>query len=213
MEYKFNPEHIDLVKEQVWECKKDLSIYGFLSDFELDQFTDHLPAPPEDRDLVHLEFGAGMGRGAIQIDRLYQGKVTSYLLDRNGRTENKGIFFPETDEYYCDFSMTQSFCELNGMSNFTIFDSEEDDGLIWDILPEVDLITSRCSLGFHIPLERYLERLMGVASEDVTMIFGMNCLYKHTDKFDSLFKEVVFLEGKVHTALPFQSWLIFKGLK
>ncbi len=43
MKYKYNQEHLDLIHEQVWECKKDLSIYGRLSDFELEYFKEYLP--------------------------------------------------------------------------------------------------------------------------------------------------------------------------
>lgn len=218
MQYNWLPEHEDLMKEQVWECKKDLSIYGILSDFELEQFKDHLP--PASSSGTHLEFGAGLGRGAVQIAKLLP-NYYHILVDRDGRTENKGIFFPAEDEYYNDFNLTKSFMEVNGLefgTKFTRCDSESNQTyatieVIPNYFPPVDLITSRCSLGFHVPLERYLDRLISVSSPDVTMIFGMNRLCESGEAYKHLFKEVIYIEGKKDAALPFQNWLIFKGLK
>lgn len=209
MEYVWLPEHEDLMKEQVWECKKDLSVYGSLSDFELEQFKDHLPASVEE----HLEFGAGLGRGTVQIDNLYP-EVHHTLVDRHGRTENKGIFFPAQDEYYNDFNLAQSFLEANRVDNFSIFDSEnEEDWKAIRYYSAMDLITSRCSLGFHVPLDRYLDRLISVSSLNVTMIFGMNRLCEDGKDYEHLFKEVIYIKGEKKELFPHQNWLIFKGLK
>lgn len=205
MDYLFDDEHLDLVKEQVWECKEDISIYGKLSDFELEQFGEFLPETAK----RSFEIGAGMGRGSIQLTSFFpEAKFT--LADRQGRTENKGIFLPQEDEFYNDFEMTKSFCKLNGLVPERLFDTEEDD---WSTLPKFDLITSRCAVGFHISLERYIERLISIATPDVTMIFGVNCLRRGTDGFEDKFKEVIFKEGKSQKEFPFQSWLVFQGLK
>lgn len=205
MDYLFNDEHLDLVKEQVWECKDDISVYGKLAEYELECFKEHLP------ETVHmsLEMGAGMGRGSIQLSKLYP-DAWFVLADRQGRTKNDGIFFPETDEYYNDFKMTESFCLLNKLRNFETFDTEEGD---WNSLPLVDLITSRCAMGFHFPIDRYIDRLIEVSSPDVTMIFGVNCLFKDHERYEDRFKEVHFIGISPKEPFPHQSWLVLKGLK
>lgn len=205
MDYLFDDEHLDLVKEQVWECKEDISIYGKLSDFEIEQFGEFLPEAVK----RSFEIGAGMGRGSIQLREFFP-EAEFTLADRQGRTENKGIFLPQEDEFYNDFEMTKSFCKLNGLVPERLFDTEEDD---WSTLPKFDLITSRCAVGFHISLERYIERLISIATPDVTMIFGVNCLRRGVDGFEDKFKEVIFKEGKTQKEFPFQSWLVFRGLK
>ena len=220
MEYKYNDEHIDLMKEQVWECKKDLSIYGELSDFELEQFKDYLPhqAP-----YVHLEFGCGLGRGTIQLYNKYLScayRTYHILVDRNGRTENRGLFFPDEDEYYNNAELTLSFMDLNGLEpgdDFTFYDSEDPNTWtnIESHIGKVDLVTSRCSLGFHVPIDRYIDRLISVSNPEVTMIFGVNGQTPPTivDRFTHLFEEVTFVPGKVDSRFPLQHWLILKRLK
>lgn len=216
MEYVWLPEHEDLMKEQVWECKKDLSVYGSLSDFELEQFKDHLP--PASSSGTHLEFGAGLGRGAVQIAKLLP-NYYHILVDRDGRTENKGIFFPAEDEYYNDFNLTISFMKANGFerhgTDFECYDSEAEGtwGAIAKFNDPISLVTSRCSLGFHVPLDRYLDRLISVSSPDVTMIFGMNRLCEDGKDYEHLFKEVIYIKGEKKEPFPHQNWLIFKGLK
>lgn len=207
MEYKFNQEHLDLVREQVWECKDDLSVYGKLSELEYSQFGVHLPVSVQ----RSFEIGAGMGRGSIQLAYIYP-EAQFTLADRQGRTENKGIFHPEVDEYYNDFNLTKSFCKLNGLPGIQVFDTELDD---WSTLPKFDLITSRCSIGFHVPLERYINKLISISTPDVTIIFGMNGNYIHEAKLDTwkeLFREVYHIYPEPVERFPFQSWLIFKGI-
>ena len=206
MEYLFSDEHLDLCKEQVWEAKSDMKIYGLLSEFELEQFQEYLPRECK----RSFEFGAGMGRGSIQLHKIYGNDTEYYLADRQGRTSNKGVFFPQDDEFYNDFDLTRSFCELNGLKDFQVFDTELDD---WSRLPKFDLITSRCSLGFHVKIDRYIDRLISIAAPEVTMIFGVNRIVsEESEDYLHRFKEWKLIPGKEDHRLPLQSWLILKGL-
>jgi SAM-dependent methyltransferase len=169
--YKAEECHLPYMLEQVWEIEneegeKDFSLYSRLSLKEHQEIEEHVPAAPK----VVLDFGCGLGRASIYLNKAYNNpKILFILADREGYTDNSGHFNPEKDEYYNSFNLTRSFCKLNGLENFLLFDTEKDD---WDKLPRVDFITSRCSLGMHIPIERYIDRLCKVSSEDAVFIFG-----------------------------------------
>lgn len=202
MDYKMLPEHMDLVKEQVWECREDISIYGKLSSFELDYFHRFLPPAKA----VHrvFEIGSGLGRGAIQLKNIYP-NADFILADRQGRTENLGQFHPEKDEYYNDFELTRTFCSINGLNDIRTFDTELDD---WSSIPMVDLISSRCAIGFHVPLERYLDRLLSISHPGTIMIFGTNMHFDYIGQFDDMFSRVQFLkQTENRPEFPVQHWL------
>lgn len=222
MSYLFNESHKEWMIEQVWESVDDLSIYGKLSDFEYEQYNQYLPMNPRNI----MDIGCGLGRVSIKVNRHYRKarweagefdysmglaeKPYFILADRNGRTENYGIMFPEhKDEYYNNFDEMISFCKLNGLENVSRFDTERDD---WNDLPTLDLVISCCAYGFHFKLGRYIDRLCKVASKDVTMIFGVN-IHTRSPVFEDIFKESLWVEGKEDSRFPFQNWIILKGLK
>lgn len=204
--YKFEDSHIPWALEQVWEAKPQIDVYSELSEFEHRQTVQFFPDKPK----VIMDLGCGIGRSAIALNWHYNDPDITYILaDRQGKTENLGIFFPGEDEYYNDFEATKSFVELNGLTNYIIFDTEKDD---WSSLPKIDFVSSRCACGFHFPIDRYMDKLLPIASDNVTMIFGLNQYYRNFNKseFGDLFKESRFVSGEVEAKFPFQNWLILR---
>jgi hypothetical protein len=207
MKLKYTEPMVAWMKEQVFEAKEDLSIYEQLSDFEHNQYKPFLPPAAK----VIMDLGSGLGRGAVKLSETY--KESHFICaDRTGKTQNAGILFQHGggDEFYNDLSLTKEFCTLNGIKSIEVFDTEKDD---WSSLPQMDLIVSRCSFGFHLPIDKYLNKLIKASAPEVTMIFGVNGLYVHTDYYSQFFKEVNHIDGLVDDKFPYQKWLIFKGLK
>ena len=208
MKFKYTEPMVKWMKEQVFEAKEDLSIYEELTEFEHSQYEPFLPSAAS----TVMDLGSGLGRGAVRLHTRY--KNASFICaDRNGSSnENLGILYQHGggNEFYNDLELTREFCQLNGIKNISVFDTEVDD---WSSLPQLDLIVSRCSFGFHLPIDKYLDKLIAASSSDVTMIFGMNGLYVHTDHWSSTFREVYHVETPEDKRFPYQKWLIFKGLK
>ena len=212
--YKFNHDHIFDAENQVWEAKEehggDLTVYDRLAPYEYSQIKDFLPINPKNI----LEAGCGLARGSIYLNSRYMERGQApkwFLADRDGFSEeNTGAFNPKEDEYYCSFERTKSFANLNGLKNFWMFDTEKDD---WAQLPKMDLIFSFCSFGMHVALERYMDRLLGASSPDVTMIFGTRHAGYNGESFKDKFREVIYKPGLDQAPFPHENWLILRGLE
>ena len=204
-QYRYNPSFVPLMKEQIWEIGEDMSVYSRLSEYEHEQIKEYLPAKPK----KSLELGCGLGRGSIHLNHYYKDPKILYILaDRHGITPNSGAFNPDKDEFYNDLYLTQKFCKLNGIEKLEVFDTELDD---WNSLQDVDFITSRCSFGMHVSIERYIERIYKAASDKCTLIFGTRHHSYGKDSFKNLFEEVIYLPQEDHPDFPRQNWLILRN--
>lgn len=213
--YKFNLEHLELMESQIWEMKKEhggATVYDELAPYEVEQIKDYLPQAPD----RILELGAGLGRGSIYLRHYFRENGLVFppiwvLADRDGFSEeNTGAFNPKVDEYYNDFKLGRSFCQMNGLDNFKFVDTETGD---WSKWGKFDFIFSFCSFGMHVPLERYMDRLIGASLPDVTMIFGTRHAGYNGDSFKDKFKEVIYQQGAGRQPFPHENWLILRGVK
>ena len=211
-EYKYAPRHLPFMKEQVWEAQSELSVYSDLSVHEFTQIDPYIDSPK-----TVLEVGCGLGRGSIFLNHMLQDDTIKYTLaDRTGYTTNTGGFNPPIDEFYNDLVLTKDFCELNGIKNVTTFDTELGD---WATLPKADFIFSLCSFGMHVSIERYMDRLLSVANDKSTMLFGVRNA-NGTDgrggnygpnSFKDRFEEVIYIPGHWVHVLPIEDFLILKN--
>lgn len=196
------------MEEQVWEMKEDKHfVYDKLSQVEYEKMKDYLPAAPK----VIMDIGCGLGRVAIHLNSVYRDPKALYILaDRDGRTSNRGEWCPGEDEYYNDFGLMQSFCEINGLKNIRPFDTEKGD---WNSLPPVDLIISQFSFGFHVSIDRYMDRIHKVLAPGGTAMFGAAAWHQNYNEksFSHLFSSVVYNRHHYQPPLPAEDWLILRG--
>lgn len=206
LEYKFENKHIDLMKEQVWEAKDNIEVYKQQSLRDYSQISKHLPLKPK----TVMDLGCGLGRATIMLNAHYKNKKIEYILaDRTGRTVNTGEFNPAEDQFYNDLNMTADFVRLNEVDNFKVLDTEEGD---WEALPNLDLVLSDCSVGFHLPIERYLDKLLAKATPKSVFIFGVGHWTPYgPESFSELFKETIYQKEEYIPGFANQSWLILKN--
>jgi len=127
MDYLFDDEHLDLVKEQVWECKEDISIYGKLSDFELEQFKEFLPSP-------------GLGEGGV-------GRTLGF----RGRELYTRSIISEEIPISCSFSIALRTCI--GLYLPSISTDLPSDRCTWvyqstEVIPMIDVVVTKESFPF-----------------------------------------------------------------
>lgn len=204
-EYKAYPEHRYWMVQQVWESLSDRSVYSRLGEFELSQMKEFLPPNPK----TVLEIGCGLGRGSINLNWHYNDPNIFWVLGDKTEdvTVNTGQF--GANEAYNDLRATESFCALNGLTNFSVLSMHEG----WELSTHpVDLVVSFCSFGVHVPIESVMDKLLRLASPDVTMIFGTREYYDETS-FADKFKEVIFRRQPHENPFPHQNWLVLRGVK
>lgn len=200
--YTYGPEHISFMKEQIWEAQDNLDVYSSLSAFEHEQLQTYIHHPKK-----VLDLGCGLGRAAIYLNAVFKDNDVQYVL------ADSTITYETSQEVYTDrpwnnMQLTESFCKLNGLSNFRTFDVKKDD---WQELTEIDFITSRCAVGMHFPIEDYMDHLLSVASKKCLMIFGVrDYLYSKTS-FKDKFEEVIYLSQPRKHPFPHQDWLVLKN--
>lgn len=223
MEFKYKSQecHIPWIYEQVWEAdpkyEGDLTVYDRLALYEYEQIKEFIPENLYGNEEFNrpnriLELGAGLGRGSIYLNHVFQNPSLAWVLaDRDGSSEeNTGAFEPKEDEYYCDFKATKSFCKLNGLDKIRLFDTEKED---WRQLGKFSLIFSFCSFGMHVPIERYIDRIVELCKEDTVLIFGTRHRGYNDKSFSDRFREVIFKPSKGQAPFPTENWLILRGLK
>lgn len=206
--YRFSNDHLYYMKEQVFEAREDLTVYSRLSRYEHEQIKSFLPARPRNV----MDLGCGLGRAGIYLNATLKEPAHFIMADTTGDTPNEGIWDAKEHVVYNNLSLTQSFCKMNGMEDFEIFDMFEDD---WVTLPKVDLIMSHCAVGVHFPIEGIMNKLLSISTQDVTMIFGLRThkLYDG-NSFSDFFEKVTFIETPMPegdaTGFPWQDWLVLQ---
>ena len=202
-QFKIEDKFLPLLHEQVWEVKDKLERYTELTVSDFAEILDLLPPAPG----IVMDFGTGIGRAAIYHNYINGHKSHYILADRDGDSKNNtGEYGPSEDQYYNDLALTGEFCKLNGIKSFQTFDTEAGD---WSKLPKVDFIMSHYSLGFHVSVDRYIDRLHSILAPGGTILLGVRHSY-HLKDYSKLFKTQMFRESPNKPPLPTQHWLLLK---
>jgi SAM-dependent methyltransferase len=204
MKYSYDPIHLPWMQDQVWEMKEGIHVYEELSDIEYEKIKSYLPVAPK----VVMDIGCGLGRVGIHLNKMYDSPDILYIMaDRHGKTRNSGHFNPPEDQYYNDLDLTRDFCKLNGLTNIITFDTEKDD---WSTLPEVSLVVSEFALGFHVSIDRYMDRMYEKLATDGTMIFGISpWMTEYTrESFADKFQVAIYDRHPDQKPFPAEDYLI-----
>lgn len=217
--YQYTEDHLKYMKYQIHEMKERPEVYDNLSEFEFNQIKKFIGNPK-----VVFEAGSGLGRGSIYLNHLLKDDSVEYILaDRDGYTNDSGAYYENVDHYYNDLSLTGSFCRLNGIKNFRTFETEKHN---WATLPKVDLVFSLCSFGMHVPIAKYIDRLISISKPTTTMIFGTRHANYNQDSFKDRFEQVIYQPserilvpelidgaetGNKILLYPEENWLILKN--
>lgn len=130
-----------------------------------------------------LEIGAGIGRASVYLSKYFNWTETNfYLLDGDsGDKQVNGTNYESKDSFYNSISATEEFCSANGMNNVHLLNAEKDD---WKSLEvKYDLCYSFLALGFHWPINIYLDMIHDMLTDNALLIFGTRPADKKFDKF------------------------------
>jgi len=121
---------------------------------------------------VALDVGSGIGRASVFFFKYYNWEDTLFILadGDSGERQLSGIRKGESD-FYNSLEATEIYCQVNGMSKFMTFNLEK---FRWGELPyKPDLVYSFKALGFHWPINSFLEKMYPILDEKCRLIFDL----------------------------------------
>lgn len=190
---------------------KDLNAaYMDLCASEYATYKDYLNRPRK-----ILDLGCGLGRVAVWLSYALKNPAAEFILADGNQDDPK-----ETPQYgwnasnwYNNLATTERFMCLNGVKNFRLFDLRNE---AIESLSGLDLVISMLAVGFHYPIEPYLDALAGASSKNVVMVFGLRqrMTYDLRDYTKRLFKDAEIIQIRAGGYKTKQDRvLILKGLK
>jgi len=191
MKFKFPDESQGFAERQVTQITKDSEFYSAISNSEYHLISEYIDQPK-----TILELGCGLGRMSVYMNWMLQDTDIHYIL-----ADSTCDVFPAKVKYgwnpasgfYNDLAVTESFCKLNGLTNFEILDLQY--GSL-NAFSDISLVMSFLSVGFHYPIDMYLETLMDITSDDAVMIFGIRKGQYDVNDFNDKFSMVTISEQK-----------------
>jgi len=189
MQFKFPQRSYDIAKKQVTQITKDSDFYETISKSEYKAISRHIDNPK-----TVLDMGCGLGRMSVYLNWMLRDDSIHYILadSTSGRIPEKVRYGWNPDSgFYNDLKETFDFCRLNGLNNFETFDLKEQK---LDTLNDVDLVMSFLSVGFHYPIELYMNKLLEISSPKCVMIFGVRKEKYNIESFKSIFSDISIIE-------------------
>jgi len=181
---KFDEDTLDIAKLQVTQLKKgDYDFYDKLSTHEYETFKNHIGKPKR-----ILELGCGLGRMSVYLNKQLDYDTEFILADYDNVSEKIKYGWNPGKSLYNKLNLTTKFCLMNNLVNFKIFDLSKNDILK---LKNIDLVISVMAVGFHYPIEQYMEKLLKICNGN--MIFGIRkrkCEY-NKKTFSKYFKTIM----------------------
>lgn len=123
-----------------------------------------------------LEIGAGLGRVSVYLKNACKWNETKfYLLD--GDSGDKQIAYTHDsvspDHFYNSIKAAKDFCTSNGIENknLVLLNAEKEDWLKLQI--KFDLVYSFKAIGFHWPINDYLNKIYKLLVKDAILIFDI----------------------------------------
>jgi len=177
----------DYMAVHVSQTLKNIDIYQTVCESEWDVIKDYIGNPK-----TILELGCGLGRMSVYINGMLDDDSIKYILaDSNGSPHGKIKFGwnPPKQRYYNNLEMTRKFCDMNGLNNYEIVNLKQ----IKSQVLSVDFVMSFLSVGFHYPIESYMDWLLKILNEGGNMIFGVRKNKYSDHKFEKYFNKCIII--------------------
>lgn len=171
-----------------------------------------------------VDLGCGMGRSSVFFRQMLKmDQVKFFLCDFNRNTwrpngENKGALGYHENSVPMPFnslSLTERYCDYNGLTNRQILDLESKDIAS---LRDIDLVWSFYSVGYHWSIDKAVEQynLLEITSPNAKFLFGVrkdldkNNPNKHmfVEK-DTKVSKYLKLQDRITGGEVFEDWAIY----
>lgn len=163
--YLFKDKYREIAGLQVTQIRENEDFYLSMSKAEFKIMKPYIGQPKK-----ILELGCGLGRYSVFLNSQLEQSPHFIMADFSHISKKIKYGWNPEESKYNNLELTKDFCNDNGLSNFTIFDLALED---LENLEDIDLVISVLSVGFHYPIELYINKLMKITSPKATMIFGV----------------------------------------
>ena len=148
------------------QCNGDMSLYEDMPDSRLAEDVLKSISPKK-----AIDIGAGIGRASVYFQVKHNWNCEyNYIDGDTGEKQLAGIRTATHGEYYNSHKAAKEFSSANGIENLKIWTPDSD----WSTkIKNCDLAYSFLAVGFHWPLELYLDRIYPCMAKGAKLIFGM----------------------------------------
>tara|TARA_Y100000741_G_C18194659_1_gene535016 strand:+ start:417 stop:1115 length:699 start_codon:yes stop_codon:yes gene_type:complete len=162
---------------------------------EIDSIKDYLPKNVENI----MDIGCGLGIINIYLNKIYKNKPNFFLLDKNRIDKKIKYGFSSDYESYNDLNETKSLLLNNEINIDSIHMFDVEDHI--KINNKIDLVISLKSMGYHYPIDQYLELFQTCCDQNTTFIFDVSDGYYRENLFKKYFEivDIIYEEKNIHS--------------
>ena len=153
---------------------------------EFETFKKYLPNSVENI----MDIGCGLGIINIYLNEFFEKKPVFFLLDKNRVDRKIKYGFSSNYESYNDLNETKNILLENNIdtSCMYLFDVEKQ----FVITKKMDLVISLKSMGYHYPINTYIELLRNCCTKDTVFIFDIG-----DNQYDENYLRTIFQDIKI----------------
>jgi len=153
---------------------------------EFKTFKNYLPNSPENI----MDIGCGLGIINIYLNEFFEKKPVFFLLDKNRVDRKIKYGFSSNYESYNDLNETKNILLNNNIdtNRINLFDVEKQ----FLITKKMDLVISLKSMGYHYPINTYIELLRNCCTKDTVFIFDIG-----DNQYDENYLKKIFDDVKI----------------
>ena len=153
---------------------------------EFKTFKNYLPNSPENI----MDIGCGLGIINIYLNEFFEKKPVFFLLDKNRVDRKIKYGFSSNYESYNDLNETKNILLNNNIdtNRINLFDVEKQ----FLITKKMDLVISLKSMGYHYPINTYIELLRNCCTKNTVFIFDIG-----DNQYDENYLKKIFDDVKI----------------
>lgn len=146
-----------------------------------------------------MDIGCGLGIIDILLNNFYQKEINFYLLDKNKIDPKIKYGFSSNYESYNNLDETKNLLIENGIKidHLNIFDVDK----TIEISAKMDLVISLKSMGYHYPIDIYINLLKKCCTNNTAFIFDVSEGYFVNNSLKKYFEliNIIYEENSVHS--------------
>ena len=145
-----------------------------------------------------LDIGCGLGVIHIFFNKKYKNNFNFFMLDKDKIDSSIKYGFNEDYESYNDLEETKNFLIKNNINEDKIVIQNAEKEI--NISDKIDLVISLKSMGYHYPIEKYLNLFKKNCHKNTVFIFDVTTGKYNSDDINKFFShsKVIYDEESLH---------------